>query len=146
MSAQAHTARSGSAEETGALGRELAAGLAPGDVVLVTGEVGAGKSTFIRAACRALGVEGPIPSPTFTLGRRYRGRMPVSHLDLYRLGSLDGEEPGLLDEYLTPDAITFIEWPEAALDSIGRGSVRVAIRHAGGDARELVFAGAVARQ
>ena len=70
-------------------------GLAPGDVVVVSGEVGAGKTTLIRGACRALGVEGPVTSPTFTIGRRYRGgRIPVSHLDLYRLEQPRARGPG----------------------------------------------------
>ena len=75
-----------SAAETEALGAQLAAQLEPGDVVVVSGEVGAGKTTLIRGACRALGIEGPVTSPTFTIGHRYAGgRLPVSHLDLYRL-------------------------------------------------------------
>ena len=94
---------------------ELAAQLGPGDVVVISGEVGAGKTTLIRGACRALGIEGPITSPTFTIGHRYEGgRLPVSHLDLYRLDGLEGEEPALLDDYLDPDAVAFVEWPAVA--------------------------------
>jgi tRNA threonylcarbamoyladenosine biosynthesis protein TsaE len=118
----------------------MAEGLRPGDVVLVSGELGSGKTTLIRGACRSLGVTGPVVSPTFTIGRRYRGRVPVSHLDLHRLDSLAGEEPGLLDDYLAPDAIAFIEWPAAAEPLLG-GERRVArhveLRHAGGDRREV---------
>jgi tRNA threonylcarbamoyladenosine biosynthesis protein TsaE len=129
--------RTGSATETEEAGAELAADLGPGDVVLVSGEVGAGKTTLIRGACRALGVTGPVTSPTFTIGRRYRGRVPVSHLDLYRLQSVEDEEPGLLEDYLTPDAIAFVEWPAAGLPRLPQPALRVTIRHAGGDAREL---------
>ena len=90
-----------SAAETEALGAELAERLGPGDVVVVSGEVGAGKTTLIRGACRALGVESPVTSPTFTIGHRYEGgRLPVAHLDLYRLEGLEGEDPALLDDYL----------------------------------------------
>src|SRR5579859_3045736 len=102
-------------EATEALGAELAAALGPGDVVLVEGELGAGKTTFVRGACRALGVTGPVTSPTFTIGQRYAGRMPISHLDLYRLdpaplgaepaGTIPGEDPALLADYLGPDTI-----------------------------------------
>lgn len=108
---------------------------------MVAGTLGAGKSTLIRGACRALGVEGPVQSPTFTIGRRYQGRVPVSHLDLFRLDTLEGEDPGLLDDYLTPDAISFVEWPSGAegrisLDAAGHGRlIRVELRHAGGDER-----------
>ena len=103
-----------SAAETEALASELARSLAPGDVVLVHGELGAGKTTFVRGACRALGVTVPVTSPTFTIGQRYPATVPVSHVDLFRVGDLDGEEPGMLGDYLGPDTIAFVEWPEAA--------------------------------
>jgi tRNA threonylcarbamoyladenosine biosynthesis protein TsaE len=129
-------------EQTEALGARIATTLEPGDVVLVSGELGSGKTTLVRGACRALGIEEPIVSPTFTIGRRYRGaRGPVSHLDLYRLEGLGGEEPGLLDDYLGPDSIAFIEWPEQApgieLAEGIRIARRVTLRHAGGDRREV---------
>src|SRR3954470_1437970 len=95
--------------ETEEVGARIAADLGPGDVVLVSGELGSGKTTLIRGACRALGVTEPVTSPTFTIGHRYRGRVPVSHLDLYRLEGLEDEDPGLLDDYLTEDAIAFVE-------------------------------------
>ena len=135
MSDADRTVRTASAAETESLGAELAAGLRAGDVVVVSGDLGTGKSTLIRGAARSLGVEGPVASPTFTIGRRYRGRLPVSHLDLYRLGSLEAEEPGLLDDYLTPDAVAFIEWPDAAEPRLRRIAARIRLLHAGGDAR-----------
>jgi tRNA threonylcarbamoyladenosine biosynthesis protein TsaE len=129
----------GSAEETEALGAELAAHLEPGVVVVVSGEVGAGKTTLIRGACRALGIEGPITSPTFTIGHRYEGgRLAVSHLDLYRLEGLEGEDPALLEDYLTPGAVAFIEWPAVAEPRLSdRRVVAVRLGHAGGDRREI---------
>lgn len=135
MSAQ----RSSSAAETEALGAELADRLEPGDVVVVSGEVGAGKTTLIRGACRALGVEGPVTSPTFTIGQRYEGKQgPISHLDLYRLEGLAGEDPALLDDYLAPDAVSFVEWPAVAEPELaGRRVVAVRLVHAGGDRREI---------
>jgi tRNA threonylcarbamoyladenosine biosynthesis protein TsaE len=131
-----------SAEETEELGGRLAARLAPGDVVLVSGEMGAGKTTLIRGACRALGVTEPVTSPTFTIGQRYDGRMPVSHLDLYRLGGLEDEEPALLADYIEPGSIAFVEWPEIggaepALEAAG-DVLAVEIRHAGADKREVI--------
>src|SRR5437763_3074100 len=102
------------AAETEALGAEVAEGLGLGDVVLVQGEMGAGKTTFVRGAARALGVDGPVTSPTFTLGNRYAGRVPVAHLDLHRLSTLAGEDPGLLDDYVDAATIAFVEWPEVA--------------------------------
>ncbi len=95
------TERTRSAAETEALGERLAAELGPGDVVLVSGELGAGKTTLIRGAARALGVREPVTSPTFTIGHTYSGTLPVSHLDLYRLAELDQEDPALLEDYLT---------------------------------------------
>jgi tRNA threonylcarbamoyladenosine biosynthesis protein TsaE len=129
----------GSATETEALGAQLAAGLKPGDVVLVHGEMGAGKTTFVRGALRALGVTGPVTSPTFTIGRRYDGRgVNVSHLDLHRLGSLDEEDPALLDDYVEPDHIAFVEWPEVADSELAaRVVARVTLAHAGGDRRTI---------
>jgi tRNA threonylcarbamoyladenosine biosynthesis protein TsaE len=128
-----------SAAETEALGAELAAQLEPGDVVVISGEVGAGKTTLIRGACRALGIEGPITSPTFTIGHRYGGgRLPVSHLDLYRLEGLEGEEPALLDDYLAPDAVVFVEWPAVAEPQLAdRKILSVRLAHAGGDTRAV---------
>ena len=121
--------------ETEAVAAQLAARLEPGDVVLVAGELGAGKTTFVRGASRALGVTEPVVSPTFTIGRRYRGRVPVSHLDLYRLEDPAGEDPGLLDDYLTEDAVAFVEWPGAVAAALDRVAARVTIDHAGGDHR-----------
>jgi tRNA threonylcarbamoyladenosine biosynthesis protein TsaE len=129
--------RTESAAATEALGERLARDLEPGDVVVVSGELGAGKTTLIRGACRALGVTDPVTSPTFTIGQRYRGRVPVSHLDLYRLANLDREDPALLEDYLTPDAIAFVEWPAAAEPRLDRVTRRVELRHAGGDARDV---------
>jgi len=127
-------------EETEALGAGLAARLGPGDVVVLRGEVGVGKTTLIRGACRALGVEGAVTSPTFTIGQRYRGRVPVAHLDLYRLEGIAGEDPALLDDYLTPDAVAFVEWPAAAEAELGRPALEVRLDHAGGDSRRIEIA------
>ena len=128
-------------EATEALGRRLASGLEAGDVVLVAGDLGSGKTTLIRGAVQALGITEPVTSPTFTIGRRYREPVDVSHLDLYRLGDPEAEDPALLDDYLTPDAIVFIEWPEAAGALLERDGLRIAarvqMRHAGGDRREI---------
>jgi tRNA threonylcarbamoyladenosine biosynthesis protein TsaE len=122
------TIETGSAAETEALGARIAAGLRAGDVVLVSGELGAGKTTLIRGACRTLGVAGPVTSPTFTIGQRYEARLPVSHLDLYRLGGLDGEDPALLDDYLDEASVGFVEWPAIAAPRLaGRRVLEVRI-------------------
>jgi tRNA threonylcarbamoyladenosine biosynthesis protein TsaE len=119
-----------SAAETEAFGARLAERLSPGDVVIVSGEVGAGKTTLIRGAARALGVTEPVTSPTFTIGQRYAGgRLPISHLDLYRLENLDGEDPALLDDYLGGDAVAFVEWPAAGAERLGRPALEVRLEH-----------------
>jgi tRNA threonylcarbamoyladenosine biosynthesis protein TsaE len=136
-----------SAAETEELGARIAAGLEPGDLVLVSGEVGTGKTTLIRGACRALGVEGPVTSPTFTIGQRHRGAgCWVSHLDLYRLAGLAGEEPALLDDYLTADSIAFVEWPAAATGRLGRPALEARLSHGGGERREIVLIAASTRK
>jgi tRNA threonylcarbamoyladenosine biosynthesis protein TsaE len=127
-----------SPDDTEAAGAELARRLRPGDVALVSGELGAGKTTFIRGACRALGVTGAVTSPTYTIGQVYAGRgLEVAHLDLYRLPSLADEDPGLLDDYLTAERIGFVEWPAAGEARIERPGARVRIEHLGGDRRTI---------
>ncbi|HEY0344238.1 MAG TPA: tRNA (adenosine(37)-N6)-threonylcarbamoyltransferase complex ATPase subunit type 1 TsaE [Solirubrobacteraceae bacterium] len=126
------------ASETEAVAAELAGRLRPGDVVLVSGDLGAGKTTFVRGACRALGVTAAVTSPTFTIARRYDAAVPISHLDLYRLGDLGAEDPALLADELAADRIAFVEWPEvgapAGLDP-ERVVARVRLEHRGGDRR-----------
>jgi tRNA threonylcarbamoyladenosine biosynthesis protein TsaE len=141
-------ALSDSAAETEALGAQLAGRLEPGDVVVVSGEVGAGKTTLIRGACRALGIEEPVTSPTFTIGQRYEGgRLPIAHLDLYRLEDLEGEDPALLDDYLADEGIAFVEWPAVAEPRLcERQIVAVRLAHRGGDRREIELPAASARK
>jgi tRNA threonylcarbamoyladenosine biosynthesis protein TsaE len=116
----------------------MASTLSPGDVVLVEGELGAGKTTLVRGACRALGVKAAVTSPTFTIGQRYQAPVPVAHLDLFRVPGLAGEEPDLLADYLRPDTIAFVEWPqggESTVAGFARIAARVRLEHAGGDSR-----------
>jgi tRNA threonylcarbamoyladenosine biosynthesis protein TsaE len=143
--------RTESPEQTEAAGTSLARHLARGDVVLVGGELGSGKTTFIRGACRALGVSEPVTSPTFVIGQLYRADgdgapragLEVSHLDLYRLSTLAGEDPALLADYVTAERISFLEWPALAMAELTnlepgvRVAARVRIEHAGGDARGI---------
>jgi tRNA threonylcarbamoyladenosine biosynthesis protein TsaE len=131
---------SSSAAETEAIGARVAAGLGAGDVVLIEGELGAGKTTLVRGAARALGVTGPVTSPTFTIGQRYPAPVPVSHIDLYRVPGLAGEDPDLLSDYLGDDAVAFVEWPaggERAIEGFARIAARIRLEHAGGDRRRV---------
>lgn len=127
-------------EGTEQAGAELAAALRPGDVVLVSGELGAGKTTFVRGALRALGVKGPITSPTFVVGHLHeRENGSIAHLDLYRLAGMGAEDPGLLDPFFDESTVAFVEWPERANDAwpAGRVAARVRLAHAGGDSRRI---------
>jgi tRNA threonylcarbamoyladenosine biosynthesis protein TsaE len=120
---------SSSAEETERFAGELAGALEPGDIVTVAGELGAGKTTFVRGACRALGVEGPVTSPTYTIGHRYRGSVIVSHLDLYRFQGVSAAEWGDLEPYFAA-AVVFVEWPEAGAGVLPPARASVLIEHA----------------
>jgi tRNA threonylcarbamoyladenosine biosynthesis protein TsaE len=122
--------------ETEALAAELAAHLEPGDVVTVSGELGAGKTTFVRGAARALGVTAPVTSPTYTIGNRYRGAVDVSHLDLYRFEQVSAAEWGDLEPYFE-EAVVFVEWPEAGADVIQSPRFAVELRHAGRERRAV---------
>jgi tRNA threonylcarbamoyladenosine biosynthesis protein TsaE len=119
---------SGSPSETEAAGAALARALVPGDVVGVAGELGSGKTTFVRGACRGLGVAGPVTSPTFTIGHRYEGPVPVAHLDLYRLAGLSDERWSDLEPYFD-GTIVFVEWPEHAAGSLPWLRATVTLAH-----------------
>ena len=131
--------REHSAAETEAVGARLAERLGPGRRGRRQRRSRRRQDDPVRGACRALGVEEPVTSPTFTIGQRYRGpASPVSHLDLYRLPGLEQEDPALLDDYLTPDAIAFVEWPAAAAGRLRRAvRSRCGCAHGGGDRREI---------
>jgi tRNA threonylcarbamoyladenosine biosynthesis protein TsaE len=132
---------SASANETEGIAAALAERLAAGDVVTVSGELGSGKTTFVRGACRALGVTAPVTSPTFTIGHRYSGDVDVSHLDLYRFAGVSAAEWGDLEPYFE-DAIVFVEWPEAGAGAIPPPLVAVTLAHGGGDRRRVVLTAA----
>jgi tRNA threonylcarbamoyladenosine biosynthesis protein TsaE len=124
--------------ETEALGAELAGELREGDVVLVQGELGSGKTTLVRGAARALGVADAVTSPTFSIGHRYRAaNVTVSHVDLYRLGGLEHEDPALLEDYLGPGRIAFVEWPVEEGGALPSARLRVTLTHRGGDRRRV---------
>jgi tRNA threonylcarbamoyladenosine biosynthesis protein TsaE len=137
----ATTHETSSPEQTEALGAQLAAALFPGDVVLLYGEMGAGKTTFVRGAVRALGNPGPVTSPTYCIARHYAGgAVPVAHLDLHRLGDLEDEDPAFLDDHLDPAGIAFVEWPQVAAEApelAARVAARVHLEHVPPDRRRV---------
>ena len=107
-------------------------------MVTVSGELGSGKTTFVRGACRALGVEEAVTSPTYTIGHRYKGRVDVSHLDLFRFNGVSPAEWGDLEPYFE-DAIAFVEWPEAGEQALPTPRVRVRLRHIDEQRRMIEF-------
>ena len=128
--------------ETEALAGRLARELVPGDLVTVSGELGSGKTTFVRGACRALGVTAPVTSPTYTIGHRYEGDPDVSHLDLYRFTTMSAAEWGDLEPYFD-GAIVFVEWPEAGAGALPPLRASVRLEHEGETTRRVVIEGNV---
>ena len=131
-----------------ALAARAAGALAPGDVVVLRGQVGTGKTTFVQAAARSLGVREAVTSPTYQFARGYEGSADgraviVNHLDLYRLEDLDVRDALDLDEYLDADSVTFIEWARPALSLLGKPSV-VEIFHRSPTTRRVRISGPVA--
>ena len=111
-------------------------------MVTISGELGSGKTTFVRGACRALGVTQPVTSPTYTIGHRYEGRVAISHLDLYRFERFGEADWGALEPYFD-DAICFVEWPEAAAGSLPPPRARVRLLHVDEKRRLIVLEGDV---
>jgi tRNA threonylcarbamoyladenosine biosynthesis protein TsaE len=134
-----HVVDTADSAETESFGAKLAERLRGGDVVLVRGELGAGKTTLVRGAARALGVTDPVTSPSFSIGHRYRaaGELTVSHLDLYRLAGLDREDPELLADYLGTGRIAFVEWPPDAERELAGARLEVSLAHRGEDRRRI---------
>jgi tRNA threonylcarbamoyladenosine biosynthesis protein TsaE len=122
--------------ETEAFGGALARLLHAGDVVLIRGELGAGKTTLVRGACRSLGIEEPVTSPTFTIGHLYHGTATVAHLDLYRFVGLSAAEWGDLEPYFD-DTIAFVEWPDAGLAALPPPRISLQLEHVTPDERRI---------
>jgi tRNA threonylcarbamoyladenosine biosynthesis protein TsaE len=131
-----------SSDETEEIAGRLARELAPGDVVTISGELGSGKTTFVRGACRALGVTAPVTSPTYTVGHRYEGSPDVSHLDLYRFAGVSAAEWADLEPYFE-DAVVFVEWPEAGLAGLPPVRVSVRLQHVDEQTRRIAIEGDV---
>jgi tRNA threonylcarbamoyladenosine biosynthesis protein TsaE len=125
--------------ETAAAGAALARRLPAGAVVYVEGELGVGKTAFVRGAALALGVQDPVTSPTFTVAHLYGGDQgPVAHLDLYRATrALGDEELADLEPYFDDVRATFVEWPGRAQGALPAADVRVQLRFGAGDLREI---------
>lgn len=128
-------------EDTRKVAEALAELLLPGDVVSLTGDLGAGKTTFVQGAARGLGVTDQVTSPTFVLVREYRGEVPIFHVDVYRLDSLQEAIDLGAEELLDPPGVTFVEWGDAIVPLLPDEHLRVELRTEDGDARRLSFSG-----
>jgi tRNA threonylcarbamoyladenosine biosynthesis protein TsaE len=127
-------------DETRKVGAALAELLVPGDVVSLTGDLGAGKTAFVQGAARALGVQEPVTSPTFVLVRQYRGDVPVHHVDVYRLDRVQEVLDLGFEDLLDPSGVVFVEWGDAIDALLPDDHLRVEIT-TGDDSRRLSFAG-----
>lgn len=134
----------GSVEETWAVAREFAATLRAGDIVVLEGDLGAGKTTFVQGVGAALGVKRPMTSPTFCLVNEYStSRFPIAHFDLYRLHGPDDVLDLGWEDYLSRGAVMFVEWADRAGSLIAQDAIRVRFEYAGSDdSRIISFRGA----
>jgi len=117
-----------STQETEDVGAGLSRHLVPGNVVILQGELGSGKTTFARGLCRGLAIEDDVSSPTFTLVNEYSGRIPVYHFDFYRLASPDEVWTLGCEEYFQGDGICVIEWPERASEHLPEHRIEIRFR------------------
>ncbi|MFC4766877.1 tRNA (adenosine(37)-N6)-threonylcarbamoyltransferase complex ATPase subunit type 1 TsaE [Effusibacillus consociatus] len=129
-------------EETRRIAERLARLLDPGDVLTLSGDLGAGKTTFTQGLARGLAVEESVSSPTFTLIREYEGRIPLYHMDLYRLGEQADSENLGIDEYLYGDGVCVIEWAEYIKSLLPEEYLQVTIRKMGESERQITISGA----
>lgn len=133
------TIRTTSADETTALGEKLGKHLKPGDVVALYGDLGAGKTTLTRGIAAGLGLDADIHSPTFTLIHEHPGKIPLYHVDLYRLADVQEVETLGLEEYIYSDGVTVIEWSEKIQSLLPSERLDITLRMAGNTDRELTL-------
>lgn len=131
-----------SPSETEALGESLAGQLEPGTVIAFTGDLGAGKTAFVRGLARGLGVRERVTSPTFTIVNEYEGgRLPLFHFDMYRLGSADELFDIGWEDYLARGGICAVEWSENVSDALDNDCLRVDIRRGENDDQRIITIG-----
>ena len=128
---------SGNAEDTQQFSNKIASHLQPGDVITLEGDLGAGKTTFTKGLAAGLGVKKIVNSPTFTIIKEYQGKMPLYHMDVYRLE--DSYEDLGFDEYFSGDGVTVVEWAHIIEEQLPSERLEISIFHEGDDSRKLVI-------
>lgn len=129
--------RSEHAEDTQAFAKRLASFLQPGDVITLEGDLGAGKTTFTKGLALGLGITRTVNSPTFTIIKEYQGKLPLYHMDVYRLE--DGDEDLGFDEYFSGDGVTVIEWAHIIEEQLPYERLNIYLYHDGENARKIVL-------
>ncbi|MBU9723680.1 MULTISPECIES: tRNA (adenosine(37)-N6)-threonylcarbamoyltransferase complex ATPase subunit type 1 TsaE [Bacillaceae] len=124
-------------EETQGLAEQLAERLQPGDVITLEGDLGAGKTSFTKGLAKGLGITRNVNSPTFTIIKEYKGRLPLYHMDAYRIE--DEYEDFGLEEYFEGEGITVVEWPSMISEQLPSEKLAITIEHSGETERKLRF-------
>jgi tRNA threonylcarbamoyladenosine biosynthesis protein TsaE len=136
------TIKSHSSEETQSLGGLLAPLLVPGDVLVMSGDLGAGKTTFVQGLAHGLGIVERVTSPTFVLMKEYQGgRFPLMHLDVYRLGKVQEVIDLGIDEYFDPSYVVVVEWGDKVEPLLPQDHLTIELVHEGGDLRNITLTG-----
>ncbi|MCL6107043.1 MAG: tRNA (adenosine(37)-N6)-threonylcarbamoyltransferase complex ATPase subunit type 1 TsaE [Actinobacteria bacterium] len=125
--------------DTGKLAASIARLLKPGDAIFLSGELGAGKTVFIRTAAKELGVDTPVTSPSFTIGQTYAGMVKIHHLDLFRLAEVTGADAAELEPFFEADAITFVEWPQRGAGGLAEPAMIIQLDHIDETSRLISF-------
>jgi tRNA threonylcarbamoyladenosine biosynthesis protein TsaE len=139
MAVEASQAVTENAEETRALGERLSRRLNPGDLVALFGDLGSGKTTLVQGICRGLGIRGVVNSPSFTIINEYQGRIPVYHLDCYRLNGVEDLFGLGYEEYFFGDGVCLIEWAEKAGDLLPHRRIDVLLKREGAQRRKIII-------
>jgi len=129
--------KTNSAEETGAFAEKLGRLLQPGDVITLEGDLGAGKTTFTKGLAKGLDIKKTVNSPTFTIIKEYHGRMPLYHMDVYRVA--DSLEDLGFDEYFEGDGVTVVEWAHLIEEQLPSEMLTVFLYHEAQDKRRIVL-------
>ncbi|MBI5682540.1 MAG: tRNA (adenosine(37)-N6)-threonylcarbamoyltransferase complex ATPase subunit type 1 TsaE [Deltaproteobacteria bacterium] len=132
-----------SQEETRKLGKKIGAKLKAGDVIALIGDLGSGKTTFVQGLAKGLGVNELVKSPSFTIVNEYKGRMPLYHIDIYRLGSVSELTEAGIEDFFYTDVVTVVEWAEKGLPLLPPEYILIKFYYTGENSRQIEITKAV---